>query len=147
MKHLVRLASVVVMTFRSLTCGQNIQQPLQDVELSIATMDSQQHPCFDDLASICGMELPNSYENEYNVRLCLSHNHDCVSVGCQNFVVKNCPSIVEPCYDEITRFCKNVKPGSDRIRNCLYESMNHLTVRCANSLIDEVRSKKNTIVT
>lgn len=135
---LVQTVTVLVVTSR-VVLGQNIRRPQLDLQLDSSQQraSQQQHPCADDLSSICGMGLPDSYEGVYNARLCLRHNHEDVSVGCQIFVEKTSPSIVEPCFDQISTFCKDMKPGSGRIHSCLYDSINDLTVRCANALIDE----------
>lgn len=103
---------------------------------------SEPHPCASDLSDICGMELPSSYEGVYNARICLRANHDFISNDCRSYVEVKSPSIVEPCFEQIVKFCRGVQPGSNRLHTCLYNNMEDLTVRCANALMDENTPKE-----
>ncbi len=90
----------------------------------------QMNPCEDSIANVCGMAFPDSYQAVYDVRLCLKLNSEIITKECRDYVEIISPSIVEPCFEDIREFCKNVNPGNDRIQTCLKNSLQKLSNKC-----------------
>lgn len=97
------------------------------------------HPCQMDLKTLCGVELPNSYEEILDARMCLHSNENSIQQSCKSYVLEQAPSIVEPCYEGIIKFCPSVVPGSGALHNCLMKNLDDQTVRCANALFADER--------
>ncbi len=103
--------------------------------------ETETNPCAEDISNICGMPFPVDDLAVYDTRLCLKENSLHVSIKCQDYVSSLTPSIIEPCFNEIRTFCKNVQPGANRIHTCLSMHENELTEECSVALsLDEPTS-------
>jgi hypothetical protein len=89
--------------------------------------------CSYDITNICGMPFPDSYQAVFDVRLCL-RGSDKVSQKCQDYLTNVSPSVVEPCFEEIKRFCFNLTPGGNQISSCLSKYSSELSVICSVAL-------------
>lgn len=89
--------------------------------------------CGKEIHEICHMPRPETYQAVFDVRMCLRGAVE-TGVKCKDYLDNINPSIIEPCYDEITTTCKNVIPGSYRIRDCLLKLTKTVSKSCAESL-------------
>jgi hypothetical protein len=111
-----------------------------------AVIPLSESECVTDLEEVCFIHSPLSVEEVYYSRLCLWKNQDTISSNCVTYLTETSPSIVEPCFNEIESFCTGIIPGYGQVHNCLSSRAEDLTVRCANSLIeDNLRSSERTI--
>lgn len=75
--------------------------------------------CEKELSDLCKIEYSVDFEQSFQARMCLRAYRDLLSDECSAFIIKDSPSIVEPCYQEINTFCQGVQPGENRIYSCL----------------------------
>ncbi len=99
----------------------------------VYTKASEGNPCTEDISNICGMAFPESYQSVYDARMCLRSSLE-TSLSCRDYLENVSPSIIEPCYNEITRNCKNVNPGNNRMHECLSKYSESLTKECSAAL-------------
>eukprot|EP00981_Chlorochromonas_danica_P004116 scaffold801_cov178-Ochromonas_danica.AAC.21 len=79
-------------------------------------------PCQKEMHDFCSLDNKKEMKNvdEFDARMCLRAYRDLISDECSLFLVRH-PSIVEPCYQEISTFCVGVEAGNRRILNCLLQ--------------------------
>lgn len=76
--------------------------------------------CEPDLHHICGPEkFPTETVDLFAARMCLRANSDAIGSSCMNYLMVENPSIVEPCFENINKFCNGVPAGDSRIHQCL----------------------------
>jgi hypothetical protein len=92
------------------------------------------NPCQDDISNVCGMPFPFTFQTIFDARLCLKSNSKQVSKECTNYLLNISPSIVEPCFEEIKSYCRNVSPGNNRLNTCLSKYSSSVNPQCANAL-------------
>lgn len=74
--------------------------------------------CEQELVNFCKLNSFRGFEQNFEARMCLRAFRDMLSEQClQRLQVV--PSIVEPCYQEISTYCQDVEPGDNRILSCL----------------------------
>ncbi len=95
---------------------------------------SEKNVCEDDIVNICGMPFPETYQAVFDARFCLRSSLVEVSDDCLDYVNNISPSLIEPCFNEITTYCKNVSPGANRIQACLAKYETKLSEECSFSL-------------
>ncbi len=103
--------------------------------LVCAEDSSNINPCFDDITNICGLPFPESYQGIYDSRMCLQENKLKISNSCLNYVTNVSPSIVEPCYQDIKNYCKNVQPGDNRMSLCLSKYPSKISSQCMTAIL------------
>jgi len=124
--------------------ASTVASPLPMMESS----ELQEIPCEQDLANICGMTLPESYQAVYDARMCLWGSKDLLSEHCVNYLLNESPSLLEPCYVEIGKYCKNVVPGSNRVSECIQKiPLVDLSNTCGTSLKESLESVSEEHVT
>lgn len=74
--------------------------------------------CEKELQELCALDEKDV--DEFDARMCLRAYRDLISDECSFFLMRH-PSIVEPCYQEISTFCIGVEAGDRRILNCLLQ--------------------------
>jgi hypothetical protein len=87
-----------------------------------AQTQSNEAPCGAELKDICGVPLPIAYHEIFDARKCLWANRDSLSDRCSQYLLYQSRSIIEPCYDAILLYCNNVRPGENRIHQCLLQN-------------------------
>lgn len=88
-----------------------------------------QEACTKELLTYCVDMPPDSLEDSFLARMCLRDYRENLSHECKIFIYEDSPSLVEPCFQEISTFCHDVIPGDNRILACLmgewYDKLAH----------------------
>ncbi|RYH14331.1 hypothetical protein EON65_33790 [archaeon] len=89
--------------------------PLED---KVSTI---QEACTKELLTLCVDMLPDSLEDSFRARMCLRGYKEKLSHECKTFIYEDSLSLVEPCFQEIGTYCRDVVPGNNRILTCLMD--------------------------
>lgn len=92
------------------------------VESSSSSAAPTSSACENELQSICGMTFPDTYQGIFDARMCLWSNRESLAPQCSQYLLQTSPSVIEPCFDQILRYCKDVSPGNNRIHACLLKN-------------------------
>jgi len=86
-------------------------------------------PCADDIQKFCkDVQLGGEH-----IGKCLKEHENELSPGCREMVVdmmKGRGGVREACEDDISKLCKDVKPGGGGIARCLQEHESNLSPAC-----------------
>ena len=93
-------------------------------------------PCADDIAKFCKDVKPG----EGRIVACLKEHQNDLSASCKEKmekmaeVRKKGSEMNKACHDDISKFCKDVKPGGGKIIQCLKEHSSDLSSECKGAL-------------
>jgi Cysteine rich repeat len=90
-------------------------------------------PCADDVAKFCKDVKPGGGR----LAKCLKEHEKELSAACrahQAEVRTKVKEAFQACHDEVSQFCKDVKPGGGRIVKCLSEHEAELSAECREKL-------------
>lgn len=83
--------------------------------------------CTADRYQYCGDMLTGTVDSlEGGLLTCYLDNFDKLAPACQTKVSK-----LEPCIDDITKFCGSVDVGAGRVSKCLLEHQREVSARCS----------------
>ncbi len=107
------------------------------VVLTVFAFDEQKinvlNPCSKDITNLCGMSSPRSYQEIFDARLCLKSSNE-ISNECQAYLTNVSPSVVEPCFEDINKYCFNAAHTFDQMSNCLSKYSVELSNTCSVAL-------------
>ncbi|MCK9419592.1 MAG: cysteine rich repeat-containing protein [Nitrospirae bacterium] len=86
-------------------------------------------PCADDVAKFCKDVKPS----EGAIANCLKEHASELSAGCKETLAaakQKVQDFTEACKNDMSKFCKDVKPGGGRILQCLKGHENELSPEC-----------------
>jgi len=104
--------------------------------LSASAEDKGMKPCADDVAKFCKDVKPG----EGRIVACLKEHQNDLSASCKEKmeklaeVRKKGSEMNKACHDDISKFCKDVKPGGGKIIQCLKEHSSDLSSECKGAL-------------
>mmetsp|Transcript_6594 Transcript_6594/g.17224 ORF Transcript_6594/g.17224 Transcript_6594/m.17224 type:complete len:349 (+) Transcript_6594:34-1080(+) len=82
-------------------------------------------PCGKDVSELCqataAVDDYGDFATVYDKRLCLARQRGRISRACAAHLAE-APTVVEYCYDDIERSCGDVKPGQNRVHDCLAQA-------------------------
>ncbi|HVN84960.1 MAG TPA: cysteine rich repeat-containing protein [Candidatus Binatia bacterium] len=96
----------------------------------IGSVHADSHPCAGDIAKFCSDVQPGGHR----IRQCLKVHAGDLSPGCKNHFPLNMAKMTERhrvCANDAATFCKDVKPGDGRVRQCLKQHQAQLSAECA----------------
>jgi hypothetical protein len=90
-------------------------------------------PCAEDVAKFCKDVQPGGGR----MAQCLKTHENELSGSCKEHILKmkqRGREFHEACQDDVTKLCKDVKPGGGRIMHCLKEHKDELSPECKEKL-------------
>ncbi|MCB1137818.1 MAG: hypothetical protein KDK23_03640 [Leptospiraceae bacterium] len=91
-----------------------------------------QGPCMQDVQRLC----PNASSRQERMQ-CMRDNKDNLSEACKARIEKGknkMKNMHEACADDRAKFCKGVKPGEGRMRDCYLQHQSELSQKCKDAM-------------
>jgi 3-hydroxymyristoyl/3-hydroxydecanoyl-(acyl carrier protein) dehydratase len=111
------ISLMVAMLFCGLTSASFAQEAVQN------------SACKADIAKFCKGVQPG----QGRIVRCMNAHENELSVACKNLIAEEkekSQEFVQSCKADAAKFCKDVKPGDDRIINCLKQHKAELSAAC-----------------
>ncbi|MBI1811069.1 MAG: hypothetical protein HY035_01100 [Nitrospirae bacterium] len=95
--------------------------------------ENKERPCADDVAKFCKDVQPGGE----GIAKCLKEHANELSPGCKENIAatkQKMQAFSETCKNDMSKFCKDVKPGGGQILQCLKQHESELSPECKANL-------------